>query len=90
MKKTIMALTSACAALVGLTHADNLPYITKVFDFQPAPGQFANVFPEYVNGDTKADILKKVEAGICGHITPCRHRRCPQACLPKHRGCTPH
>ena len=70
MKKTIMALTAACAALVGLTHADNLPYITKVFDFQPAPGQFANVFPEYVNGDTKADILKKVEAGICGHITP--------------------
>ena len=46
MKKTIMALTAACAALVGLTHADNLPYITKVFDFQPAPGQFANVFPE--------------------------------------------
>lgn len=70
MKKTIMALTAACATLVGLTHADNLPYITKVFDFQPAPGQFVNVFPEYANGDTKADIIKKVATSICGHITP--------------------
>lgn len=69
-KKTIMTLMAACAALVALTHADNLPYITKAFDFQPAPGQFANVFPEYANGDTKADIIKKVEASICGHITP--------------------
>ena len=31
-KKTIMTLMAACAALVALTHADNLPYITKVFD----------------------------------------------------------
>lgn len=70
MKKTAITLAALLALLAGAAIADNLPYITKVFDFQAAPGQFANVLPEYVNGDTKADMIKKVQDRICGHITP--------------------
>lgn len=42
------------------------PYITKVFDFLPAPGQFVNVHPPYEEGDTQEDINKKVEMRIVG------------------------
>lgn len=42
------------------------PYINKVFDFNPAPGQFVNEMPEYEPGDTKDDIIRKVEECIVG------------------------
>lgn len=40
------------------------PYINKVYDFVLAPGQFTNGLPEYKSGDTKADMIRKVEAAI--------------------------
>lgn len=42
------------------------PYISKVFEFKPAPGQFVNELPQYEVGDTYPDILRKVEESICG------------------------
>ncbi|MDR1675592.1 MAG: PKD domain-containing protein [Tannerella sp.] len=42
------------------------PYISRVYDFQPAPGQFVNVSPEYEPGDTRDDILRKVEELLAG------------------------
>ena len=42
------------------------PYLSKVYDFCPAPGQFVNTMPEYEEGDTKETILKKVEENISG------------------------
>ena len=41
-------------------------YISKVYDYNPAPGQFVNTMPEYIEGDTKADMIKKVEENISG------------------------
>ena len=41
-------------------------YITKVYEYRPAPGQFVNSMPEYEEGDTEADMLKKVEESISG------------------------
>ncbi|MEG1897163.1 MAG: PKD-like domain-containing protein [Mucinivorans sp.] len=35
-------------------------YITKVFDYLPAVGQFTNTLPEYVAGDTQQTMNKKV------------------------------
>lgn len=35
------------------------PYLSKVYDFCPAPGQFVNTMPEYEEGDTKETILKR-------------------------------
>ncbi len=42
------------------------PYIYKVYDFQPAPGQFVNVLPQYKTGDTKEDMITYVENYISG------------------------
>ncbi len=42
------------------------PYITKVFDYQPAPGQYVNKLPVWIESETKADILAKIEEGFKG------------------------
>jgi uncharacterized protein YjdB len=42
------------------------PYIHKVFDYMPAPGQFVNELPAYEPGDTQDDMNRKVEEYIAG------------------------
>lgn len=64
MKKIIFLL---CVMALVFTSKANSPYISKVFNFLPAPGQFVNAMPEYEEGDTKANILAKVEEQICGN-----------------------
>lgn len=39
---------------------DGTPYITKVLDYRPAPGQFVNTMPEYEEGDTQETMNRKV------------------------------
>lgn len=65
MKKKMFVFTVGCV-LVFEVNA-NSPYITKVYDFLPAPGQWVNEQPLYEEGDSKADIITKVEAQICGN-----------------------
>lgn len=64
MKKTALLLTLCAVALcVG---GENKPYITRIYDFQPAPGQFCNVLPQYSTGDSKDDILENILMDIGG------------------------
>ncbi len=35
-------------------------YITEVYEYRPAPGQFINELPKYIDGDTEGTMLKKV------------------------------
>ncbi|RAJ77267.1 hypothetical protein CLV59_10733 [Chitinophaga dinghuensis] len=42
------------------------PYITKVFDFLPAPGQFVNELPKYVAGDTYETMVAKAGKELIG------------------------
>ena len=42
------------------------PYISKVLEYNPAPGQFINTMPKYEEGDTYATMLQKVEESIAG------------------------
>lgn len=42
------------------------PYISRVYEYCPAPGQFINEMPRYEEGDTYADILQKAEDCISG------------------------
>lgn len=42
------------------------PYITRVYEYCPAPGQFINEMPKYEEGDTYEDILKKATESISG------------------------
>ena len=66
MKKSLfitLALTAALAAQAG-----NSPYIARVYDFLPAPGQFVNVFPAYRPGFTQDSINAQLEASLCGGL----------------------
>lgn len=42
------------------------PYISKVYEYRPAPGQFVNELPLYEAGDTEESMRKKVEENISG------------------------
>lgn len=42
------------------------PYISRVYEYCPAPGQFINEMPLYEDGDTYSDILTKCEECISG------------------------
>lgn len=42
------------------------PYISKVVEYCPAPGQFINEMPRYEHGDSYDDILKKCTESISG------------------------
>lgn len=42
------------------------PYISKVYEYRPAPGQFINEMPQYEEGDTEADMVQKAEDCISG------------------------
>ncbi len=41
-------------------------YISNVFDFRPAVGQFMNEIPEYLNGDTFDKMLQKAKSSLVG------------------------
>lgn len=41
-------------------------YISKVYEYCPAPGQFINEMPKYEEGDTEETMRKKVEENISG------------------------
>lgn len=53
---------------VSVMHEDieYSPYISRVYEYRPAPGQFVNIMPQFEEGDTEADILKKAEESISG------------------------
>lgn len=42
------------------------PYISRVYEYCPAPGQFVNEMPKYEEGDTEADMALKAEEAISG------------------------
>ncbi|MDR3262474.1 MAG: PKD domain-containing protein [Tannerella sp.] len=65
LRKKVIILTTLWSVL-SLSAQQKSPYISKVYDFQPAPGQFINVSPEYEPGDTREDIIRKVEELITG------------------------
>lgn len=43
------------------------PYISRVYEYRPAPGQFINSdFPTYIDGDNVESILRRVDSTLCG------------------------
>jgi len=44
-------------------------YVSKVFDYMPAPGQFVNELPKYNVGDTHEDMVKKANDWLVGEET---------------------
>lgn len=62
MKSALLCVVAA----LSLTASANNPYIHKVYDFCPAPGQYVNVIPEYEEGDTHATMVAKCEEYLKG------------------------
>lgn len=60
--------TMEATTTVNVIHEDveYSPYITRVYEYCPAPGQFVNTMPEYEDGDTYSTMLAKVESCIGG------------------------
>ena len=52
-----------------MAQAQNKPYITKVYDFLPAPGQFVNKAPSLNPGEPLDSVIARVERMICGRET---------------------
>ena len=46
--------------------AEHSKYIQAVDEYRPAPGQFVNDAPEYEEGDTEADMLRKCNENVAG------------------------
>ena len=42
------------------------PYISEVIEYNPAPGQFINEMPQYEDGDTYSDMVRKAQESISG------------------------
>lgn len=40
-------------------------FISDVYEYRPAPGQFINVMPQWESGDTEADMCRKVADALC-------------------------
>lgn len=65
MKKNITILFFC---FVAIASAQTLsPYITTVFDYSPAPGQFINVLPKYEQGDTQQQMNQKAQEAIANN-----------------------
>lgn len=64
MKQKILLLFTVVFFLKTLAQS---PYINKVYDFLPAPGQFTNLLPDYSTGNTKADIIQKAQDAIANN-----------------------
>lgn len=57
----IKILGGGMLACCGMPLWAQSPYVSKVIEFKPAPGQFMNELPEYEEGDTEEDIRRKAE-----------------------------
>lgn len=42
------------------------PYLARVYQYRPAPGQFVNAMPIYEEGDTETKMCKKAEQDLSG------------------------
>jgi hypothetical protein len=46
----------------------NHPWLTRVYQYHPAPGQFVNTLPVARVGEPVDSVLARCQASICGHV----------------------
>lgn len=59
-----LAAASCSDTLKSLDSGEATPYITQVFDYLPAPGQYVNTMPQYEEGDTQEAMNERVLEAI--------------------------
>jgi len=65
MKKILLTFALTLIAMVVVA---NHPWLTQVYDYQPAPGQFINTLPACSEGEPKDSVLARCRANICGRV----------------------
>lgn len=58
----VLAITTALSVWA------NHPWLTRVYEYRPAPGQFINTLPVCRVGEPVDSVLARCQASICGHI----------------------
>mgnify|MGYP002854588063 CR=1 FL=1 len=54
--------------LAILTTWANHPWLTRVYDYKPAPGQFINTTPEYHAGEPFDSVMARCRQRLCGRV----------------------
>ena len=67
MKRKKLLILSLFCALCAASRAQESPYINRVFEYMPAPGQFVNELPEWEEGDNAEAMRQKAEDCIAQH-----------------------
>jgi len=65
--KRKLVLSLFIVTLVCLNITGKSPYITRVFEYTPAPGQFVNALPKWNAGDTPDSMALKAEKAIANN-----------------------
>ena len=68
MKSMRSLLFVSLTVLAALTMWANHPWLTRVYQYRPAPGQFVNTMPIARVGEPVDSVLARCHASICGRI----------------------
>ncbi|MBQ3730597.1 MAG: dockerin type I repeat-containing protein [Muribaculaceae bacterium] len=68
MKRTRNILVAACVLMTAVSLWANHPWLTRVYEYRPAPGQFINTLPVARVGEPVDSVLARCRASICGRI----------------------
>ncbi|MDR2653082.1 MAG: T9SS type A sorting domain-containing protein [Prevotellaceae bacterium] len=60
-------IATLCFIIAAISTANAHPYIDKIYEYKPAPGQFTNDLPKYDSGNTAEDMCRKAEALIANN-----------------------
>jgi len=68
IKMRNILLTIVVALMAVTSWGDNRPWLSRVYEYHPAPGQFVNTLPIARMGEPVDSVLARCHASICGHI----------------------
>lgn len=63
-----MIILAVLSLMAALTMWANHPWLTRVYRYQPAPGQFINTLPVCRVGEPVDSVLARCQRSICGRI----------------------
>ena len=68
MKKSRNLVFALLAVTTALSMWGNHPWLSRVYEYRPAPGQFVNVMPAARVGEPLDSVLARCKASICGRV----------------------
>ena len=70
MKSMARAAVAVFMGVLPLLSGAVSPFISKVYDYKPAPGQFINTMPAWSDGQSYRDVLDAAQEQLAGSATP--------------------